>query len=179
MKYTRKEDILAARAGEKDAFIQLMRDMERPLYRMARSMLRSDDECDDAVQETMLKAFRNIHTLREVDYFQTWIFRILINECHNIARKGARVVVTDEWSSLPARTDEYERIDMQQAVHQLPEPQRLVIAMHYFQDMPIQQIADVLDLSAEAVKTRLHRARKTLMDWLSDEPGRGHQYETR
>ncbi|MNY58122.1 ECF RNA polymerase sigma factor SigW [compost metagenome] len=74
-------------------------------------------------------------------------------------------------AELPQRqtvSTEVEAIDLREAVYRLEEVSRTIIILHYFQDLPLQQIADILELSESAVKTRLHRARKTLYGWLAD-----------
>lgn len=87
-----KSSQLAAQAvkGESAAFIELVKQHESSLHDMAHSMLRQDDDVADALQETILKAFKSIASLREPGYFQTWIFRILINECNTILAGRSR-----------------------------------------------------------------------------------------
>lgn len=80
-------NIIKAKAGDPEAFIQLIQEIELPLYRTARSIVNKDEDCADALQETMLKAFKSIHTLKEPAFFKTWIFRILINECNTMVKK--------------------------------------------------------------------------------------------
>ncbi|MEK4476753.1 sigma factor [Paenibacillus sp. FSL R7-0048] len=62
--------VVKAKAGDPEAFVQLMQEIELPLYRTARSIVNKEEDCADALQETMLKAFKNIHTLREPAFFQ-------------------------------------------------------------------------------------------------------------
>ncbi|CAH8773168.1 sigma-70 family RNA polymerase sigma factor [Paenibacillus dendritiformis] len=165
-----KEYILKAQAGDSEAFIHLMQEMELPLYRMALLMVKQEADCADAIQETMLKAYKSIHSLREPEFFKTWLYRILINECNKILKKRSQAVTIEECPYPSANSMEYDKIDLHEAVDRLDENLRVVIVLHYFHDLPIHQIADVLDISAGAVKTRLHRARKTLLSWLSNNP---------
>ena len=78
---------------QKSEFVQRAWACERKLYRIARTMLSSDADCEDAVQEALLKAWAKIHTLRESAWFETWLVRILINECRQIWRKRPRAEV--------------------------------------------------------------------------------------
>ncbi|WP_282938604.1 sigma-70 family RNA polymerase sigma factor [Paenibacillus sp. RC67] len=160
--------VVKAQAGDREAFIQLMRELESPLYRTARSILKQEEDCADALQETMLNAFKSIHSLREPAFFKTWVFRILINECNKMLKKKARSVPYGELPDVPTVSADYEKIDLWEAVSHLEEGQRIVIVLHYFQDMPLSQVGEVLDISAEAVKTRLHRARKKLQHFFSN-----------
>ena len=70
--------------GDREAFIRLIRDIENSLYNTAKSMLRKEEDVADAIQETILNAYKSVHTLREPRYFKTWLFRILINECNTM-----------------------------------------------------------------------------------------------
>src|SRR5690606_27371521 len=85
-------DVLKAKKGSNEAFSRLIRDMESSLYHAARSILKSDFDCADAIQETILKGYSSIHTLREPQYFKTWLIRILLNECKKISKKNQKVV---------------------------------------------------------------------------------------
>lgn len=154
--------VVKAKAGDPEAFVQLMQEIELPLYRTARSVVNKDEDCADALQETMLKAFKSIHTLREPAFFKTWIFRILINECNKIIKSRSRSLPYGELPEVPSTSKDYEKIELWDAVQQLEEKLRIVVLLHYLHDMPISQISDILEISTVAVKTRLHRARKKL-----------------
>lgn len=158
------DTVLNAQAGNREAFLSLMREMELPLYRTARSMVKHEEDCADALQETILHAFKSLHTLKEPAFFKTWMFRILINECNRILKRRSRTLSYGEFPNVPALSNEFEKVDLLDAVDRLDDNQRLVIVLHYFQDMPLSQVSEVLDISPEAVKTRLHRARKKLQD---------------
>ncbi|OAB43304.1 RNA polymerase sigma factor [Paenibacillus antarcticus] len=154
--------VIKAKAGDPEAFMQLMQEIELPLYRTARSIVNKDEDCADALQETILKAFKSIHTLREPAFFKTWVFRILINECNKIIKSNARALPYGELPDVPSPSKDYEKIELWEAVQHLDENLRIVTILHYLQDMPISQISDILEISTVAVKTRLHRARKKL-----------------
>ncbi|MFD1137120.1 sigma-70 family RNA polymerase sigma factor [Paenibacillus urinalis] len=151
-----------AAEGDSDAFVKLVKQLEASLYYMARSLLGKEEDIADAMQETILKAFKSIHTLREPKFFKTWIFRILINECNNIGSKRSRTIAYAEIPTTAASMGGYEMVDLRESVERLEEPQRMVIILHYFEDLPIRQVAKVLDVSESAVKMRLSRARDAL-----------------
>ena len=75
---------------DRKEFGNLILENERQLYRIAKSILRSDEDCADAAQETVMKAFEKLHTLRDDRYAKTWLIRILINECFRMADKQKR-----------------------------------------------------------------------------------------
>ena len=157
---------IQAAAGNRDAFISLIQQLENSLHYMAKSIVGKDEDVADALQETIMKAYRSLHTLREPKFFKTWIFRILINECHAILAGRSRSVAYSEVPESPSVPDDYERVDLREAVDRLDEPQRIVVILHYFEDLPTRQIASTLDISESAVKMRLSRARDTLQKQL-------------
>ena len=81
----------------RDVFIREIRQSESMLYHVAKSILKNDSDCADAVQETLLKAYEKLHTLKQDQFFRTWITRILINECNGILRKKKHVISYEEY----------------------------------------------------------------------------------
>lgn len=148
--------------GDRDAFIRLIRQIENSLYNTAKSMLRKEEDVADAIQETILKAYKSLHTIREPQYFKTWIFRILINECNTILSCRSLSTSYAEVPAVQAHSSPYDEVDMREAVDRLDEQKRVVIVLHYFEDLSLRQVAEALDISESAVKMRLSRARQEL-----------------
>lgn len=172
-----EQEVIRAQAGDREAFIRLLREVESSLYTLARAIVKQDEDSADAIQETMLKAFKSLHTLRSPEYFKTWIIRILVNECNRIIKMRARTVAVAEFPDLCAVTKDYENIDLREAIHRLDDTLRIVIVLHYLDDIPLKQVAEILDISEGAVKNRLHRARKILLDLLQNPVERKIGYE--
>lgn len=169
----REQQVLRAKDGDREAFVELMRELEQGMHGTARAMVKKDEDIADALQETILKAYRSLDTLREPGFFKTWIYRILINECNNILKKRGRNVVMDELPESRAISGADDSVELRMAVDQLEEPQRIAVVLYYFQDMPLKEVAETLQLSESAVKTRLYRARKRLLEELqSTEEGK-------
>ncbi len=160
--------VLRAQAGDSEAFIDLMKELELPLYRMAWGIVKQEADCADVVQEAILKAYKSLHTLKDPAFFKTWIYRILINECNKLLKKRMLLITGDELPSRSSGLKDYENIDLREMVDHLEENLQIVIVLHYFQDLPLSEVADVLGISTGAVKTRLHRARKQLLSWLGN-----------
>ncbi|MEC0244301.1 sigma-70 family RNA polymerase sigma factor [Paenibacillus chitinolyticus] len=150
-------------AGDREAFVSLVRHSEDSLHHMAKSILGKDEDVADALQETVLKAYKAIPSLREPKFFKTWMFRILINECHTILANRSRAVAYSEVPAASSFSDDYDKVDMREAVDRLDENQRIVVILHYFEDLPLRQVANALNISESAVKMRLSRARDTLL----------------
>lgn len=158
-----ESEVIRAQKGDKEAFISLMKRLELRMFNIARSIVKKEEDCADAMQETVLKAYRALPTLQNPRFFNTWICRILINECNTLLRKKSKTVSMAEppqAAYVPQAAD--IRMDLRDAVERLEETQRTIVILYYFEELTIQQIADMLGMSAGAVKTRLYRARMTL-----------------
>ncbi len=149
----------------KDALGELILANERQMFATAKSVLHDDHDCADAIQEAIVKAFTGLSRLRDDRYAKTWLMRILINECHNIQRKSARIVATDDFADLAAENSDSNKPDYSElylAVAELKEELRVPVILYYMNDFSIKEIADILHISEGAVQKRLARARKLL-----------------
>lgn len=157
--------VMNAREGSKDDFVRMIRSFEKTMYRVAVGILRSDEDAADAIQDTIVAAYRQIHQLREPQYAQTWLIRILINECNGIRKRKERVVALYEperaCADSAGRLSE-EKLDLYDAIGMLPGEQREVIILHYLEDMPLKAMGEMLRLSEGTIKSRLYRAREKL-----------------
>lgn len=163
-------DVKLACAGEKMAFERLVRRMGGELYRMARTLLRDDEDCADAIQETILSAYKGIVKLREPAYFKTWLFRILIRECRRIRKKNAyRFERPAAEGTVDMGAPDW---DLLAALEQLDEPLRTAVKLHYLADLPLSRVSELMEVSEGTLKSRLHRARKQLAKWLDTTHGR-------
>lgn len=141
------------------------------LFRTARTILKSDEDAEDAVQEAILSAYAGLESLREPEKFKPWILRILTNKCYDLCRTARpTVALSDVEEVLPASgTDCTERLTLWQAVERLPADLRTTVTLFYYEDLSIRQIAAVQNLTQAAVKTRLHRGRSRLRELLGEE----------
>jgi RNA polymerase sigma-70 factor (ECF subfamily) len=152
-----------ARQGDKQAFCQLIREIKFSLYRTSRAILKTDSDCADAIQETILKAYESIGQLRKPGYFKTWITRILIHECYRIIEKRKKVISLDDAQIyLRSNHQEMEKIEIRELIDRLEEDQRIIITLYYFEQYSLKEIAELLEIRENTAKTRLHRARQAL-----------------
>lgn len=151
----------------KDEFTENVLAMQQTMYRLSYGLLKSEADREDAVQETICKAWQKRSALRNEKYFRTWIIRILINECHNILRKAGKIVALDE---LPERAapDEGSRA-VHDAIFILPETQRMPVILYYIEGFNVQEIADMLKIPEGTVKSRLYSGRGRLKTLLEQE----------
>lgn len=179
---------LATRAsrGAALAFECIMRRHNQLLFRTARSILKSDDEAEDALQEAYLRAWRAIGSFREDARLSTWLARIVINESlGRLRRRSALVIPFDPAVSATGETLESqvpgdpdhqpERVAMREEIRQLierridrlPDAYRTVFVLRAVEEMSVADTATVLDLTEATVRTRFLRARGMLRECLS------------
>lgn len=144
-------------------FTGRVRAAEQKLFRIAYSVLRNEADCADAVQEALLKAWQKRGTLRDERLFDTWLVRIVINECYQLIRKHRSVIPVQE----PQRPAEDQALH--DALMALPDNLRLPIALHYAEGYTVAEVARMLRLPQGTVKNRLVRGRKQLRAELSGE----------
>ena len=166
----RKEDnIIKAKKGNKEAFINLIEENLISMYRVAKGILLSQADIDDAIQNTILLSYKNINTLKKDEFFKTWLIRILINECNEIIRMNKRVVSINESNHEERYNDCYENIDLTKAINSLSEELRVTTVLFYFEDMSIKDIASILNIPNGTVRSRLSRARKILREVIGED----------
>ena len=134
---------------------------EDTMYHIAKTLLYRDEDCADAIQEAIVKAFTNIHTLKQDSYAKTWLIRILINECYAMMRKGKRVISLEDYKNEEAAT-EADYSDLYEAVSALPEHIRICVTLYYLEGYSVKETAALLSVTESAVKNRLARARTLL-----------------
>ena len=142
-----------------DLFIQEIQTHSEMLYRVAYTILRNDDACRDALQDTALKAWEKRATLREPQYFRTWVTRILIHTCYDTQRKQRRVV---SLGSVPESAVTPPDPTLALALGELPEKLRLPLVLCYSEGMNYAEIAQALNIPLATVRGRIYRAKNEL-----------------
>lgn len=177
------ELLAALRAGDRSAFERVVREQGRALLNVARRLLRNDDEARDAVQDAFVSAFRSASRFEGASRISTWLHRIVVNSCLmrlRTRRRKAEVAI-DEWlpTFLPDGHHDATFVDWSNAAYalleqqetcahvrncidRLPDAYRTVLLMRDIEELAIDEIAGALDISPNAVKIRLHRARQAL-----------------
>lgn len=136
-------------------------------YRLAYSYVHNEADAGDIVQNGAYKAILNSDTLRQEQYVETWLYRIMLNEIFSFLRKPAMSSI-DEVAET-GREDTYENLDLARALDSLEKEDRLVIQLRYFEDMKLEEIAVILDENLSTVKSRLYRTIKKLRIKLEDD----------
>lgn len=150
----------------KEAFIEQVTALTNMLYRVSYGLLANPEDQADAVQESIRKALCKRESLRDDQFFRTWLVRILINECRNIQRRGGREIPAEE--IVLAAPPEANR-ELYEALMALPDKYRLPVMLHYIEGYAVMEIARMLRVPEGTVKTRLRKARGLLKALLQDE----------
>ena len=146
---------------DKEKLGKIIIENQESFYRIAKTILKNDDDCKDAISQMIIKAFEKRHTLRKEEYAKTWLTRILINECHANFRFYNKNKNIDEYDEAIA----YEKDDysyLYEAISKLPYNYRICINLYYIEGFSIKEIAQMLDSTESAIKKRLVRARGSL-----------------
>lgn len=141
-------------------------------YRLAYSYVKNVDDALDIVQESIYKAISSIDSLKNPKYIKTWLYRIVVNTSLDFLRKHKRVDVVEQEileRCIPGDEDDYENIDLHRALDELSPNYRTIIVLRYFEDLKIEEVADVLNENVNTVKTRLYRALKMLRIKMDDD----------
>ena len=158
----------AARSGDEEAFASLARGSADRLFAVAYRILRDTGRAEDAVQQALVAAWRDLPGLRATDRFDAWIHRILVHVCYAEARRSARwsanvVALPAEGPSTPDATLGVAIRDaMDRGFRRLPPEQRATFVLHHYLGWPLAEIAETLGVPLGTVKSRLHYATNAL-----------------
>lgn len=149
-----------AQRGNHEAFIQLIQSYEKVLYNMAFRFLHNEQDVADSLQETVLSAYQNIGKLKEPRYFNTWICRILINQC----KKMIDVKVKEESKFIEQieKTETGDCFTINQMIKTLDPIYQMPIVLYYYTGFSVKEISEILCEPAGTIKSRLFRGRELL-----------------
>nr|WP_198982297.1 RNA polymerase sigma factor [Herbaspirillum sp. ASV7] len=160
--------ILAAQGGDQAAISRLLAVCQADARRYARRHCQASD-VDDAVQESLLIISRKVGSLKAAVAFSSWLFTVIKRECHKLLRLTSRHAPLPEQAAeqqLERRSDEALRIDLAHALESLPAHYLEVVLLRDFEELTIAEIAGRLGEPQGAVKSRLHRARELVREYL-------------
>lgn len=156
--------ISLAQAGDRDAFEEAFQPLYDDAFRLAIAMLQDRVEAEDALQEALFKSWRKLNTFKVGTGLRPWFLTVVANQCRSmrrtrwwsVQRLASVEVLGAAWPQDP------ERLDLRRALRRLPINQRLLLVLHYYLDMPFEEMAEVVGGRPEAVKSRTYRALRKL-----------------
>ncbi len=154
--------IKKAKKGNEEAFFKLIEDNKVSLYKAAKAILNNDDDIADAIQETVIAAYKNIKSLKNDAYFKTWLTKILINKCKDIIAKNKDVLTLDDYLEEGYTQEFLSKFEIEDMLTNLSKEQKLVISLYYISQFNTREISEILKESEGTIKSRLSRARNKI-----------------
>ena len=149
-----------AQKDDEEAFIELIERSKQGMYKVAKSYLHCEEDVADAMQETILACYEKIGTLKEPDYFQTWMIRILINRCKDILKKNRELRLMDDYPERPFMEEMQVNLEFEELLESVGEKYKTILVLYYVEGFNTREIAGLLDINEHTVKTRLVRGRE-------------------
>lgn len=160
--------VVAARGGDREAYADLVRSRGDRLFGIAQRILRDVDRTEDAVQEALVIAWRDLPGLRDPDRFDAWLHRLLVRSCITEAKRERRLAANVRIlpMDIPAATDDFlsvaDRDQLDRGFRRLPPEQRALLVLRHFAGLEPTEIAEVLGVPAGTVRSRLHHAHRAM-----------------
>jgi RNA polymerase sigma-70 factor (ECF subfamily) len=157
-----------ARTGVRDAFASLVHQVSDSLFAVAFRILRDTGLAEDALQNALVTAWRQLPHLRDSGRFEAWIHRILVHACYDESRSNRRfaanVRVLDAGNASSPDTSRAlaERDELERAFRKVPLDQRAVFVLHHYIGLPLVEVAETLGIPAGTARSRLHYATRSL-----------------
>ena len=157
------EIVKVAKNGDVNAIENLLMANMTSMYRVAFGILRTEEEIADAISNTAVIVFEKMHTLKNEDFFKTWLTRILINECYKISKQNKKIIYLENCDqSSFSYNDTYTDFETRNLIKKLDKDLREVVVLYYFEDFSVKEISKIIKIPEGTVKSRLSRARKEL-----------------
>lgn len=146
----------------KEIFIEEILKYKQLLYRIALTRLANEEDINEAIQETIISAYNNLYQLKDKSKLKSWIVKILINKINYIYNKTNHKIIsfeeTQKYVSNEEKYDSNLKIDMERALNKLKYKERLIIMFRYYEMYSIKEIADLLKMNENTVKTKIRRS---------------------
>lgn len=163
-----EELILKAQKGDEEAFTSLIYEIRQDLYKIARCRLSCNDDIEDAIQETMIVAFKNIKKLKKLEAYKKWLIKILVNKCNYIYKKNkTRNISFDKINPEDAGSEDeryvkLEEMDFYSILQGLTYDERMAIILFYLEEYSLKEISKILKINENTVKTKLKRGKNKI-----------------
>jgi RNA polymerase sigma-70 factor (ECF subfamily) len=160
--------VVAAQRGDREAYADLIRVRGDRLYAIAQRILRDVDRTDDAVQDALVIAWRDLPGLRDPDRFDAWLHRLVVRSCVAEAVRARRLVAHLHVLPLdvPSATDDFlsvvDRDQLERGFRRLPADQRALLVLRHFAGFEPTEIASILGIPAGTARSRLHHAHRAM-----------------
>jgi RNA polymerase sigma-70 factor (ECF subfamily) len=134
------------------------------IYRFAYTYTKNQEEAEDVVNESVLKALKSINSLRNPEHMRVWFYRIVVNTALSNIKKNRKIMYIDptDMEDIQDQGDDFSNISFEQMIETLEPKYKSIVVLRFFEGMPLEDIARILDENLNTVKTRLYKALKIL-----------------
>lgn len=150
----------------KDTFTELIQENKISLYRLSKSILRNEPDVEDAISETILKSYKNIDKLKNMDSFKAWIMKILVNECYSIINKRKKFELQQDLENFEGTYEDVHEDNLMSYINKLEDSFKAVVILFYYEDLSIKDISKIINISEGTVKSRLSRSKSKLKNMM-------------
>ncbi len=159
--------------GDINAYQGIIEDLKVYMYSIAIRFLQDDNDAADAIGNTIIISYEHLKELKKLEFFKTWLTRILINECKKILIKKEKIVSMDEYDGtiLEDEKDIEQKLDFENYLDKLSDDHKAIILLYYYEEMSVEEISECLGIAEGTVKSRLFVARKNLRKIMEKEGG--------
>ena len=165
--------------GETEAFSWLVDTYRDMVYTICIRMLTVEADAEEAAQDVFVKAYRSIQGFQEKSKFSTWLYRIAYNQCISVIRKKVRMIdLVDELPDVEIDEGDLNGLDnisaeergryLKMAIEALPETDGVVVTLFYYDELSLEEIADITGLTNSNIRIKLHRSRKKMHHVISE-----------
>ncbi|MGX7013505.1 RNA polymerase sigma factor [Vagococcus silagei] len=164
-----------AKKGDGEAFVTLIKDYENVLYGTAKRILINEADVQDVMQTTILIAYEKMSTVKKEEYFNTWLYRILINECYRLIKQNNRennIIYLEE-----SYQNDLSEMELEDLLGSMSDKYRVPLILFYYSKYSLKDISIILDLPLNTVKTRLSRGKQLLKAKLLKEGGSDNEQD--
>lgn len=159
-----------------DALEKILQSINIDLYRVANAKLEDEEDIKDAISETTIEVYNNLHKLKEKSYFKTWVIKILINKCNDIYKSKNRQLKiftkflnSRNFEVVRNHTDKVdEKLDFESLLRVLNYDEKIVIVLHYNNRYTVGEIADILNTNVNTIKSRLTRGKQKIEKYVKE-----------
>lgn len=159
-----------AKDGNGEAFTELILQIQNELYKIAKMRLTNEEDVNDAIQESMIIAFKSIRKLRDSKYFKTWFIKILINECNKIYNKQRKFPVEEFDDTILFNQNSIENefeiinsnINFSLVLKNLEYEERILLTLYYAEEFTYKEIGKILGINTNTVKTKITRTKNKI-----------------
>lgn len=152
------ELIKLASQGDSNAFYSLICEYKSQMYKIAYSYFNNEQDALEAIQETVYRAYNNLHKLKQQQYFKTWLLRILINYCIDENKRKKKTTVLIDAVDIIQKEDINDKLELSEAISKLNSKYKSIIILKYFEDLTINDIAFIMEKPVGTIKTWLNKA---------------------